>query len=257
MTTKGVIYMMKGPKDYIGQTIDPEQRYAQHLRRAGQLKYGLLGDAIEEHGPDAFEFIVLHECPTEDLDTMETHFIELYNTLAPDGYNVDKKGHVSREKIDKLKYIQKYGEGFMVKKPGYRYRYFVATSKDTRTKYAEAVDYIQNIDEYATVEKRYIRKLRDGYRVRVPDNKDKHFVAASQSDDEKYELASNYLKKLLAGEIESRKFPHVQGICKHRSGYRVQLPGHPWKSFSSVKCSQVENYNAALAYRNSLMGLEN
>ena len=190
------------------------------------------------------------------MNDMEVHFIQMYGTLVPNGYNVQPGGNVSHDKLDLLKYIQKYGDGFVVKKPDHRVRYFVSTILDPQTKYAKAKDYLENIEEYATAERRDIRKLRDGYRVRVAGHKDKHFVAATKSDKEKHDQAINYLHDLLDGRIAPREFPQVQGVCKHRNGFRVQVPNHAWKSFDSVKRTKEENYNLAVEYLNKLLAGE-
>ena len=233
----GFIYLIKGPKDYIGQSVDPERRWKEHKgwAKSSSESRGPLSRAIREHGEYNFAKSILWEGPIEELNDMEVHFIQMYGT---DGYNVQPGGNFSHVKLDLLKYIQKYGDGFVVKKPNHRVRYFVSTTLDSQTKYAKAKDYLENIEEYATAERRDIRKLRDGYRVRVEGHKDKHFVAASKSDEEKHQQALDYLHDLLDGKIAPREFPHVQGICKHRGGFRVQVPGHAWKSFDSVKRTQ-------------------
>ena len=254
----GYVYLIKGPKDYIGQSVDPDRRWKQHKgwAKSSSESRGPLSRAIREHGEDNFTKSILWEGPIEELNDMEVHFIQMYDTLVPDGYNVQPGGNVSHVKLDLLKYIQKYGDGFVVKKPDHRVRYFVSMALDTQTKYAKAKDYLENIEEYATAERRDIRKLRDGYRVRVEGHKDKQFVAATQSDDEKHQQALDYLHDLLDGKIAPREFPQVKGVCKHRNGFRVQVPGHAWKSFDSVKRTPKENYDLAVEYLTKLLAGE-
>lgn len=262
----GFVYMLEGPKKYIGQSVDPDRRWRTHKSFAKNFadQCSVLGKAINEHGADSFSMSMLWEGPVEELNAMEIHFIQMYNTLVPNGYNTQTGGNVRHEPrsqreryiVQKLKFIQETKGGFVVKKPGHRMRHFIAKTRDVQANYARAVDYLENIEEYATAERRDIRKLRDGYRVRVKGHKDKQFVAATKSDEEKHQLALEYLHDLLDGNIAPRKFPQVQGVCKHRGGYRVQVPDHPWKSFDSVKNSEEENYNAAVDYRNRLLAGE-
>ena len=262
----GFIYLLEGPKKYVGQSVDPDRRWRDHKRFAKNFanQCSVLGKAINEHGGDKFSMIMLWEGPTEELNVMETHFIQMYDTLVPNGYNMQPVGNVQHEPrsqrersiLQKLKYIQETKGGFVVKKPGNRIRHFIAKNRDVQANYARAVDYLENIEEYATAERRDIRKLRDGYRVRVEGHKNKHFVAASKSDEEKHQQALDYLHDLLDGKIAPREFPHVQGICKHRGGFRVQVPGHAWKSFDSVKRTPRENYDLAVEYLTKLLAGE-
>lgn len=92
----GTIYMIrniKNDKRYVGQSIQPvEKRFRQHIEAAyleGRRAYNTcLSRAIRKHGSDFFEVGVLAEdVPDEDLDIVEAHYIDLYNTLAPNGYN--------------------------------------------------------------------------------------------------------------------------------------------------------------------------
>lgn len=92
----GTIYMIrniKNDKRYVGQSIQPiEKRFRQHIEAAyleGRRAYNTcLSRAIRKHGSDFFEIGVLAEdVPDEDLDIVEAHYIDLYNTLAPNGYN--------------------------------------------------------------------------------------------------------------------------------------------------------------------------
>ena len=254
----GYIYLVKGPKDYIGQSVNPSHRWSGHkswARRSPESR-GPLSRAIHEHGEDAFTMSILWQGPIDELNDMEVHFISLYETLIPEGYNVQPGGKVSHAKLDLLKYIQKYGDGFVVKKPEHRVRYFVSKTIDVQTKYAKAKDYLENIEEYAKAEHTCVRKLRDGYRVRVEGYKDKHFVAAQRSDDEKHTQAIDYLHDLLDGRLKARQFPQIKGVCKHRGGYRVQISGHPWKSFDSKKVTEKENYDLAVEYRKKLLAGE-
>lgn len=92
----GTIYMIrniKNDKRYVGQSIQPiEKRFRQHIEAAyleGRRAYNTcLSRAIRKHGSDFFEIGVLAEhVPEEDLDIVEAHYIDMYNTLAPNGYN--------------------------------------------------------------------------------------------------------------------------------------------------------------------------
>lgn len=94
----GEIYIIKNfanGKYYIGQTVQSSQeRYSQHIREAylkGRKEYNYcLSRGIRKYGSEAFDFAILAErVPINDLDIVEEHYIDLYNTTDPKyGYNM-------------------------------------------------------------------------------------------------------------------------------------------------------------------------
>ena len=87
---EGVIYHFKcktTEKGYIGQTIqNPQKRKRQHERV--DSKCTLLKQAIDKYGVNDFEFHVLLMCKKQELDKNECYYIQKYNTLVPNGYNI-------------------------------------------------------------------------------------------------------------------------------------------------------------------------
>lgn len=98
----GRIYLMKNFSNglrYIGQTVQSSQeRYSQHIRESkakDRKEYNYpISRGIREYGEEAFDFAILADnVPVEDLDLIEEHYIDMYNTTDPKyGYNVSK-GH--------------------------------------------------------------------------------------------------------------------------------------------------------------------
>lgn len=93
----GFIYMIRNKKNdkrYIGQTIQPvEKRFRQHMEAAylkGRRAYNTcLSRAVRKYGADFFEVGILADnVPDEDLDIVEAHYIDMYNTISPNGYNI-------------------------------------------------------------------------------------------------------------------------------------------------------------------------
>lgn len=92
----GVVYMIKNIKNgkrYIGQSKQiGDTRFKQHLAAAyleGRRAYNTcLSRAIRKYGKDCFEFgIIADNVPDEDLTLIEAHYIDMYDTIAPNGYN--------------------------------------------------------------------------------------------------------------------------------------------------------------------------
>lgn len=78
-------------KRYVGQTIYTlEWRWKQHLKNKNCTA---LQGAIEKYGVENFIIEAICEPPTiELLNDMERYFIETYNSLAPNGYNLTTGG---------------------------------------------------------------------------------------------------------------------------------------------------------------------
>ena len=94
----GYIYKIKNKIDnkiYIGQTIqDLDDRWKNHLKKSSNCRY--LKSAFKKYGVDNFEFQLV--CITFDncLDDMEIKYIERYNCLVPNGYNLRLGGNSGR-----------------------------------------------------------------------------------------------------------------------------------------------------------------
>lgn len=76
-------------KCYIGQSNNPMERWRQHKYRAknGQDKgKSAIHDAIREIGEENFLFEIIGWF--EDYNEKEKHYIQYYNSLVPNGYNI-------------------------------------------------------------------------------------------------------------------------------------------------------------------------
>lgn len=91
-------------KYYIGQTSKSlEYRWSQHCQPSSKC-YGLSG-AIKKYGKENFSIGIVGEYKTqEDLNNAEEYFIDYYNCLAPNGYNLTTGGeHTSLSKTSRHK----------------------------------------------------------------------------------------------------------------------------------------------------------
>ena len=114
----GFIYSIKNKvngHEYIGQTRGKkvETRWNQHKRDPG----GILQRAFNAHGIDAFNFTIVCEIPTEELNEREILEIKERNTLVPNGYNLQEGGKSygchpeTRKKLSELKKGNTYNFG--------------------------------------------------------------------------------------------------------------------------------------------------
>lgn len=76
-------------KVYIGQSIDIDTRWRQHINAKDNFA---IHRAIQKYGPENFNFEVLLECPAEMLNVWERDMIALYDCISPKGYNLTEGG---------------------------------------------------------------------------------------------------------------------------------------------------------------------
>jgi len=84
-----IIYLIKNiinNKIYVGQTVNSlKERFYGHQRH----KNGLIGEAIRKYGKDNFLVEEIETCETiEKLNEREIFWIQYYNSIAPNGYNL-------------------------------------------------------------------------------------------------------------------------------------------------------------------------
>ena len=74
-------------KKYVGQSIDSKRRFCQHKAMAGKDKHSLLHMAMQKYGLENFSLSILEE-RCKNYNEREKYWIEYYNTLEPNGYNL-------------------------------------------------------------------------------------------------------------------------------------------------------------------------
>jgi len=97
------IYIIKNDinnKVYIGQSIDIEKRVKEHFWKSFSEKSGtfnsILHQAIRKYGKEHFTWEVLQECSVEEIDQLEQEYIQRYNCITPNGYNIMVGGQKKR-----------------------------------------------------------------------------------------------------------------------------------------------------------------
>ena len=72
-----------------------------HCRSTSFCRY--IGNAIKKYGEEAFGVKILVRCDTpEELDHREAYYIKIFNTLAPNGYNLRAGGKISEAMRDQM-----------------------------------------------------------------------------------------------------------------------------------------------------------
>ena len=79
-------------KAYIGQTDDFKRRMRDH-KNGSNIHNSYVDRSIRKHGWHNFKVeIIIADVPEEDLDNLETCYIDVEDTMAPNGYNLTRGG---------------------------------------------------------------------------------------------------------------------------------------------------------------------
>ena len=111
------IYMIRNKinnKIYIGQAVNISKRWSDHKSSLNKGNHANkhLQSAWDRYGEDSFEFMVLTECPEEQLNTLEQYYIfclESYNREV--GYNNTYGGSAGRHTEDTKRKISESRKG--------------------------------------------------------------------------------------------------------------------------------------------------
>lgn len=228
----GYIYIHTSPsgKSYIGQTtLSIDIRWQQHVAAATN-NYNqciALERAIRHHGANNFKHETMLMINENMLDFYEERFIEMHNTLVPNGYNLRAGGNgICTEYMRDN--MRKGNDKKLINKA-------VATPNHLQIKY---VIWYHETNKHGT----YI----DGYRVSDhPNGRDRTFADSNLTIDQKYELAVQY-KLFLDDQVnyydEREKRPKHLGRYKD-IGFKVRKPGYKSKWFNS-NAEELNYYHA-------------
>ena len=112
----GYIYLITNTitkKQYVGQTIrkDIETRWNSH-RKCDKYSCGsYLLRSYRKYGIDKFKFQIICICFDEDCNQFEEEYIKKYNTLSPNGYNLNSGGGNKKHHPDTIKKLSELNSG--------------------------------------------------------------------------------------------------------------------------------------------------
>jgi len=83
-------------KVYIGQSIEPQNRWSKHKSSANGKPTQAIHHAMKKYGIDNFQFECIASCLDQDAaNEAETAIVAQENSLVPNGYNVTNGGYNS------------------------------------------------------------------------------------------------------------------------------------------------------------------
>ena len=104
----GYIYLITNKVDnkkYIGQTLEKDinERWKSHFKKGSNCRY--LKHALKKYGKSNFKFDIICICFDKDCDKYEQEYMDKYNTLVPNGYNLRQAGNNGRHNEETKKKI--------------------------------------------------------------------------------------------------------------------------------------------------------
>ncbi len=110
----GTVYILKNKvnkKCYVGQTTKSfETRLKQHHQ-----KNNIISKAIQKYGFENFDKILFEDVPEDQLDYLEQENIIKYDSISPNGYNLESGGHDNKHHCEESK--KKMSESHMGQVP--------------------------------------------------------------------------------------------------------------------------------------------
>jgi group I intron endonuclease len=214
----GIIYLIKNITDnkcYVGQTTRTlRKRWLEHCKIN---KCVALSNAIQKYKPENFTIEQIYEGPEDELDEKEKEFIIKYNSICPNGYNIQSGGNKGKTHCEESR------ERMRLKKLGSNnYNFNKPRTDDTKKKISDAkkgekhhffgkkltLDHKLNLSKShkkTSTLPMYLVYLKarpnvyqaEGYAIlNHPSGNKKYFTSKLLTLEEKFKLASDYLNNL-------------------------------------------------------------
>lgn len=243
------IYLIRNTitnKVYIGQSNDIKRRWSEHKSRAFDLNNNCnhkpLYLSMRKYGIEAFQLEVLCECPIEDLDTQEQKYIQEYNSIVPNGYNILSGGQQFRVQLDNFyckecgKVITKYAKQELCLDCWHK-----TNRKVERPNKEQLITQLKtvngNFEELArqyNISSNAIRKWCKQYEIspysadyKVIKEKKIYKIAVNQIDKDTGEIIATYESANAAARaLGKKKGNHITEVCK---GIHTTAYGYKWE----------------------------
>lgn len=243
------IYLIRNTitnKVYIGQSNDIKRRWSEHKARAFNLENNCshkpLYLSMRKYGLDAFQLEILCECSIDELDEQEQKYIEEYNSLTPNGYNILSGGQQFRAEI-KQYYCKNCGE----KITKYATQelcincWHKLNRKTERPTKEQLIEQLQSVNgnfealgRYYNLSGNAIRKWCKQYNIssyssdyKTKKEKQLYKIAVNQIDKNTGEIIATYESSMAAARaLGKKKGSHITEVCKgiHETAY-----GYKWE----------------------------
>jgi group I intron endonuclease len=183
----GYIYMIKNKINnslYIGQTIrsDINCRWREHKLCKKDSIGNYLYNAYNKYGIDNFEYKLICVCFNEDCNKFEQEYIKKYNTIYPNGYNLQSGGgnHTLTKEVKQL--ISEKNKGKVSSNKGKK------ISEEQKQKLSQSL-INWHLNNKITTSSETKDKIRESLKKYYNSNNNKRCIKVEQ-----YDLNNNYIK---------------------------------------------------------------
>ena len=229
-------------KCYIGETkkTNPYIRWNEHKKTINKcVGCPALQDAVKKYGIDQFKFEILIICFDEDRFKYEIEYIQKYNSMVPNGYNLTKGGEGggfygkkhSKQTIDKLRITlkQRYIDNPELKQETSERQKKIMSSMDVRKKITEGLSNSQKwklAKENKTVGNCNHRKPSEETKKKIKQSLKKYFNETSnieiKSKISGIKISQDDNQNTLLNTFNSiREASRITGISKTSIGYSI------------------------------------
>ena len=236
----GFIYLVTNTitkKQYVGQTVcdDVERRWKQHRSPSTKTIGRYLLAAYKKYGIDSFKFQIICICFDEDCNRFEEEYIKKYDTLAPNGYNLQAGGKNSKKHPETSKLISDSLKG----------RRLTPITDEIRKKSSDGLKGINNPNFGKKITEERKDKLREGIKKVWAERKKNNydvknkmkglFTGANRKAVGKYDdtgkLVEEYKSTVDAGLKNNIHHSVISKVCRGVK-YYVRAGGFIWKFIS-------------------------
>ncbi len=204
---------------YVGQSVDVWGRRKGHIRNA-RYKTTRFHRAVAAKGFEAFEFVILEECPPSGITDREAYWIERLGALDIHGFNVRPAMNCkfNRTVTDATRARMRAASKKIWEKPGYRERYAKMAkgrkmSPETRAKMSAAAKGKPKSKEHAA----NIGACKKGKKI-------------PQS-----EAMRAYVQSLKGKKITGDRLDRIRAVAKAKEG----IPRDP-KVIEKIKAAKID-----------------
>lgn len=220
-------------KTYIGQTVQPlEQRMRQHL--AGNTE---IDRALQSLGIHSFDYGVIEQCKSEELDEKEIYYIAKYNTYY-NGYNNQLGGRkTGQNKYDSIieNIRQDYINGMSMIDLNIKYRI-----KSESIRY-----FVKDLNRQVEKEYTFDSKIIIGY------TKDWQRIGVFESIKEALRFVNNQRQKEGKPVVDERNFYRTIKTACTKNGI---ASGYRWQYAEDVFYNGLQ-FNSSIDKQNYIIGL--
>ena len=241
----GYIYLITNKingKRYVGQTqqMDIQSRWRSHRKMSPTCIGRYLLCAYRKHGIPNFKFQIICICFNEDCDRYEEEYIKKFNTLAPNGYNLQTGGRITKLSDETKQYMSKRQKEIVTderrKAISERTKGRKLTDEQKQVLSVYAKNRWQNMTQEVRTE--YIKKLRnDESRDKSKEISEKSREALQTRADANKKCVGQFQNNIMINTFESMShaaretntcITSIRHVCNNNPKYKT-AGGFVWK----------------------------